>query len=167
MGTFTEVVLQLTFRPDTPDHVLAAFSALAVSVPDDAPALPAPHPVDESWGSWEPTDEVSDPAADPEPWMHDWPRWLSSSMTVSTTPHAQLTWSKTHRWVLSCRWGIKSWPEAVLPAVQWLGPHLEGSDHRPTLLGYMAYEGAARPTLVWLWRGRLALENLSPVDEWA
>ncbi|GEK20859.1 hypothetical protein [Cellulomonas xylanilytica] len=164
MGSYTEVVLQLTFLPNTPEHVLAAFSALATSLPDDAPPLPAPHQVDETV-DWEPTDEVSDPLSDPQPWLHDWSAWLSSSMTVSTTPHAQLTWSRTQRWVLSCRWGIKSWPESILPALQWLGPHLEGFDQRPIVLGYMQYGGDARPALVWLYRGRITLELLTPEDE--
>ena len=167
MGSYTEVVLQLTFTPDTPDHVLAAFSALAKAAPGnpEAPELPAPHPVqDEDWGDWEPTDEVSDPAADPEPWMHNWPLWLSTSMSVGTTPHAQLAWSAMGTWVLSCRWGIKSWPDAILPAFQWLGPFLEGWDRQPTLLGYMTGIDP-RPTLVWLWQGRISLENLTPEDE--
>lgn len=165
MGSYTEVVLQLTFTPDTPAHVLSAFSALAGPLPGDAPSLPAPHRPDEEWGSWEPTDEVSDPAQDPQPWMHDWPTWLSGSMSASITPHAQLTWSGTQRWVLSCRWGIKSWPDAILPALQWLGPYLEGFDLRPIVLGYMQFGGDPRPTLVWLWRGKLTIEHLTPEDE--
>ncbi|ROS26285.1 hypothetical protein [Cellulomonas sp. PhB150] len=164
MGSYTEVVLQITFKPDTPDYVLAAFSALALYVPADASPLPAPHRVDQTDG-WEPTDEVSNPAEDPQPWIHDWSGWLSSSMTVSTTPHAQLAWSRRRRWVLSCRWGIKSWPDAILPALQWLGPYLEGFDPRPIVLGYMEYEGDPRPTLVWLHRGRITIEHLTPEDE--
>ncbi|WP_146847560.1 hypothetical protein [Cellulomonas terrae] len=165
MGSYTEVVLQLTFTPETPDHVLAAFSALAGPVPYGAPPLPAPHQIGDETGIWEPTDEVSTPADDPQPWMHDWPGWLSSSMSVAITPHAQLTWSDMGRWVLSCRWGIKSWPEAIVPALQWLGPYLEGFDQRPIILGYMQYGGDARPTLVWLWQGHITIENLTPEDE--
>jgi len=42
VGTFSEVVLGFSFRPDTPDHVLAAFSALAVPSGPDVDGTPAP-----------------------------------------------------------------------------------------------------------------------------
>jgi hypothetical protein len=57
---------------------------------------------------------------------------------------------------------MKSWPDAILPALQWLGPHLEGFDRRPITVGYMDYGGAPRPHLVWLWNGQLSLEDLNP-----
>ncbi|MFL6100789.1 MAG: hypothetical protein ACJ71T_12635 [Actinomycetales bacterium] len=165
MGTFTEVVLGFSFRPETPDHVLSAFSALAV--PSTAqfgppePPLPSPHPINPD-DEWEPTDEWADPALDPAPWRHDWATWFSRSTSVSITPSAQLMWSKTGRWTLSCRWGIKSGPEEVFSALRWLGPYLEGFDQRPILLGYMDYGGAPRPVLVWLFQGQLSLEDLNP-----
>lgn len=112
-----------------------------------APPLPAPHPVREG-DDWEPTDELSDPAEDPAPWLHDWAGWISSSMSVSITAHAQLVWAEDHRWTLSCRWGIKTWPEAILPALRWLGPYLEGNEIRPVLLGYIVYSSTPRPVLL-------------------
>ncbi|HET9654888.1 MAG TPA: hypothetical protein VFP72_06015, partial [Kineosporiaceae bacterium] len=117
MGAFSEVVLSFSFRPDTPDHVLAAFSALKVPPGDgwySAPAPPLPPPQHVEDDDWEPTNELHDPAEDPEPWRHDWAGWVSNSMSVATTAHAQLAWSAAGRWVLSCRWVIKSWPDAIV-----------------------------------------------------
>jgi hypothetical protein len=46
--------------------------------------------------------------------------------------------------------GIKSHPESILPALLWLGPHLERHKDTPRLLGYMHYDYDDRPVLVWL-----------------
>ena len=168
MGSFSEVVLGFSFRPDTPDYVLAAFSALAVPPPPGSsagtpPDLPPPHDV--NWlsdGDWEPTDELADPAADPEPWRHDWAGWFRGSMSVSITPSAQMVWSEVNRWTVSCRWGIKSWPDAIIPALRWLGPYLVAFDQRPILLGYIQNGAEPRPTLVWLTpAGDIHGENLN------
>lgn len=163
MGTFSEVVLRFSFRPDTPDHVLAAFSALAVPHPEPdygppAPPLPAPQVVDEH-DDWEPTDEEADPAEDPEPWRHDWAGWFSQSMSVAIVPSAQMVWN-CGRWTVTCRWGIESGPEAIVPALLWLGPYLQGHDLRPILLGYIEYGSEPRPTLIWLDDGRIEAEDL-------
>lgn len=82
-------------------------------------------------------------------------------MGVAITPSAQMVWSETGRWTVSCRWGIKSWPEAIVPALRWLGPYLEGHDLRPILLGYI--EGGSEPRLVLLWltQGRIEAEDLN------
>jgi hypothetical protein len=152
MGTFSEVVLGFSFRSGTPDHVLAAFSALAVPSPTDsphpAPPLPPPwEPADDDY--WEPTNEEHDPQADQEPWKHDWAGWFRSSASVSIVPSAQMVWA-SRCWTVTCRWGIKSWPDAIIPALTWLGPYLEAFDQRPILLGYIDYGSDERPTLVWL-----------------
>jgi hypothetical protein len=72
VGSFSEVVLGFSFRPDTPDRVLAAFSALAVPSPPDvhgkeALVLPDPLQVQDDEDEWEPTNELQDPADDPQP----------------------------------------------------------------------------------------------------
>jgi hypothetical protein len=71
-------------------------------------------------------------------------------MSVSITPSAQMVWSETDRWTVSCRWGIKSWPDAIIQALRWLGPYLEGFDQRPIRLGYIEYTSELRPALLWL-----------------
>jgi hypothetical protein len=105
---------------------------------------------DDHWGDWEPTDELADPAEDPQPWAHPWAAWLSNSMSVAINPSSQMTWSELGRWTVSCRWGIKSHPESILPALLWLGPHLERNEDVSSLLGYMHFECDDRPVLVWL-----------------
>jgi hypothetical protein len=149
MGTFSEVVLGFSFRSDTPDHVLAAFSALVVPQSADE-RYPAPPPLamsdDEGWDS---TNEEDDPQSDPEPWKHDWAGWFSSSMSVSIALSAQMVWLIDH-WRVTCRWGIKSWPEAIISALTWLGPYLQAFDKRPILLGHIDCGSDERPTLVWL-----------------
>jgi hypothetical protein len=83
-------------------------------------------------------------------------------MTVSVAASAQMVWSETGRWTVSCRWGIKSRPEAIVPALQWIGPFLEGWDQRPILLGYIEYEVAPRPWLIWLTpKGTIEAEDLN------
>lgn len=170
MGSNTEVVLHLTFRPGTPDDVLAAFSVLADPPPVDsdppAPPLPPPHLVDDETDLWQPTAEFGDPAQDPTPWLHDWSRWFSDSMSSGTIPGAYLVWSPlSSRWTLISRWNVKSWPEEILPALQWLGPHLDGASDQPTSLGHMVYGGDPRPVLLWLRDGRLEIEDVNGPDD--
>jgi hypothetical protein len=168
VGSFTEVVLSFSFRPDTPEEVLAAFSGLAVPRPVEhhsgpEPGLPAPFDDPDDRWLWEPTNELTDPAADPEPWKHDWAGWTSQSMSVAYTPSAQMMWSDLELWTVSCRWGIKSWPMAELPALQWLGPFLDRYKTAPKLMGYMQYDNDDRPVLVWLQPdGRITGEDLNP-----
>lgn len=168
MGSFSEVVLGFSFREDTPEYVLAGFSALAVPPPPGScagtpPDLPPPHDINRlNDGDWEPTNELSDPAADPEPWRHDWAGWFRQSMSVSITPSAQMVWSEVGLWTVSCRWGIKSWPDAIIPALRWIGPYLVAFDQRPILLGYVQDDSEPRPTLVWLTpAGDILGENLN------
>lgn len=173
MGTFSEVVLGFSFKPETPDHVLAAFADLAVDSGPDVygtppPDLPEPIDVaeaDEAHG-WEPTDQSGDPARDPLPWRHDWAGWFSRSMSVAITPCAQLVWAETGQWTLSCRWAVKAEPAAIVPALRWLGPYLEAFEDRPILLGYIQSGGAPRPMLIWLTPdGRIEGEDLNPGTE--
>src|SRR6476659_7288465 len=90
MGSFSKLVMAFKFRDDTPDEVLAAFSALERPLGPGAPfgpapALPAPNvePVD----IWEPDYEEAgwedpDPLAN-EPWRHEWhPTSVDSSAKI-------------------------------------------------------------------------------------
>ena len=168
MGSFSEVVLSFDFREDTPAEVLAAFSALAQPLQDDAwwgPAPELPEPVREPVEWWCPdwreeggtTDEF-----EAEPWRHDWAQWLGGSMSVSTVPSAALVWSQTGRWNLTCRCSFKTWPESVFVFLEWLGPFIESwPDGAPQFLGYIEYDGAPRPYLLWEHDRRLAMEDLN------
>lgn len=156
MGSYSEIVLGFEFRPDTPDYVMSAFSALAAPRPGEwvegpVPELPPPYRF-ENYGDadWEPTDELADPAEDPEPWHHDWAGWFSNTLNVSTVPTAQLVWTRSGFWTLACRWGIKSHPLSVVPALRWLGPHLRAFHLRSVLLGYGQYDADPLPVLIWL-----------------
>lgn len=170
MGSFTEVSLSFNFAKETPNHVLAAFSALAVSdLPADAPRLPAP--VVEAWELWEPDwreagyDEGDGDPFEHEPWRHDWAGWVSDAMGVHTTPHGMLQWSKTGDWNLDCRFSWKTQPEVASSALEWLGPYVgrqyEGAK---LLVGYALHEYASRPHLFWVEDGRWKLEDLNSTD---
>jgi hypothetical protein len=167
MGSFSQIVLGFEFQPDTPDHVLAAFSALTVpSGPDlygnPPPPLPEPFDPDPERLAWSPEIEAFDPAEDPEPWRHGWAGWLSQSMGVQYTPASQMVWSQTGRWTVSCRWGMKWHWTSLLPWLAWLGPFLERYERVPRLLGYIEFEYDERPTLVWLTPdGRIVGEDLN------
>lgn len=82
-------------------------------------------------------------------------------MSVSITPSAQMVWSETGRWTVSCRWGIKTYPQAIVPWLRWLGPYLEGGDAAPVLLGYILGDHERRPLLQWLTQGSIDAEDLS------
>jgi hypothetical protein len=159
MGSFCEGVLSFSFRKDTPDYVLAGFSALAGPVSPEAPSLPPPvepdpyglMPTDFLQG----TDEDEWFSEDPfpgEPWRQDW-SVLGDSMGVMFVGHAQLFWSGMKRWTLSARFSLKDDPERILRAIEWLGPYIEPRNpddpHVPLLLGYLRHEYQVRPILVW------------------
>lgn len=170
MGSFTEIVLSFDFRKDTPDHVLAAFAALAAPGPGEgAPALP--EPVVEAWEPWSADWRAAGwPEGDPyehEPWRHDWAAEVSFG-AVGTTPHATLRWAETELWNLDCRFSWKTDPETASEALAWLAPYV---DHWPearpkALVGYAHHEYAPRPHLFWVSDGTWELEDLNPDDEW-
>lgn len=170
MGSYSEVVLGFSFKPNTPEYVLAAFSALEAAPRDDEdgwnyesrPPLPPPQEIDEDEvGVWEPTDWEHD-LADPTPWRHDWAAWMNLSQSVHITPHAQMTWSAVGLWTVSCRWGIKAHPDNIVPVLGWLGPYLEPSRPCPTFIGTIEFEYAPRPWLLWLFEEKIYSEDLNP-----
>jgi hypothetical protein len=172
MGSFTEVVLSFNFADGTPDHVLAAFSSLAVPhLRDGAPRLPPP--VVEGWDLWSPDwREAGYPEGqgDPfeaEPWRHDWASWTSTAMGVQTTPHGMLQWSELGAWNLDCRFSWKTDPVTAGEALAWLGPYIGGGNpDGKVLAGYAHFEYAPRPHLFWVGAGRWEIEDLNPNDEW-
>jgi hypothetical protein len=156
MGEFCEGVLGFAFRTDTSDDVLAAFAALADSVPGDAPALPAPVEPDPYFRM--PTDFAQNTSEagifddDPfpgEPWRHDWAGVLGGSTGVMFVAHSRLVWSEMGRWTLSARFSVKDDANRVLRALMWLGPYIEPNGEQPLLLGYLRDEYQTRPLLIW------------------
>lgn len=172
MGSFSKLVMAFKFRDDTPDEVLAAFSALERPLGPGAPfgpapALPAPNvePVD----IWEPDYEEAgweepDPLAD-EPWRHEWAPHFGGLLSEDWAPSAALDWRQG--WYFECRSVFKSSPGTVGNFLAWLGPFIdpEFQTHRPVLLGYVKYEYEPRPWLLWWSDGELSLENLNG-DDW-
>lgn len=173
MSSFSETVLSFDFAAETPPHVLAAVSALAV--PDARPDVPPlPAPVVEEWDAWTPDwrdcgypEGHGDPF-EHEPWRHDWASWVSTSMTVGTTAHGRLVWAAERgRWHLDCRFAWKTYPDAVGEALAWLAPHVDLAGARPkVLVGYTHHEYAPRPHLFWVDSGRWELEDLNPDNHW-
>ena len=167
MGEFTEVVMSFDFREDTPTDVLAAFSALAQPLPDHAwwgPAPELPEPVGEVHEWWSPDwrEAGEEDEFESEPWRHDWARWLSGSMSVTTVPSAALVWSEMRRWNLTCRCSFKSWPEAVFVFLEWLGPFIDTHQSDSSrFVGYILDEAHPRPNLLWARDGKLTMENLN------
>ena len=170
MGSFADVVLSFDFRDDTPEEVLAAFSALVQPHPASdtpwgpGPAPPLPEPVREPVDHWLPDwREAGD--SDPfeaEPWRHDWAVWLSQSMSVSSVPSAALVWTPQERWNLTCRCNFKSWAEAIHTFLEWLGPFIETWDaDRPIFIGYIDDADGPRPCLLWAHDRRLVMEDLN------
>lgn len=172
MGSFTEVVLSLDFAAETPPHVLASVAGLAVPDPrEGVPSLPSP--VVEAWEAWVPDwravgypEGQGDPFEN-EPWRHDWASALSTAMSVQTTPHGRLVWSRRGRWNLDCRFSWKTGPIIASDALAWLAPYIDLTHVRGrALVGYAVYEYAPRPHLLWVDAGLWVLEDLNPNDEW-
>jgi len=173
MGSFSKVVMAFKFRDDTPDEVLAAFSALERPIGpgapfDPAPALPSPNvePVDH----WEPDYEdrgwaEPDPLAG-EPWRHEWAPEFGGILDADWPPSAVLDWR--NGWYFECRSEFKTDPDTVVSFLGWLGPFVDPGyqTHRPILLGYVQHEYAARPWLLWWSDGELSLENLNADGDW-
>jgi hypothetical protein len=162
MGSFSRLFLSFDFRADTPDEVLAAFTALPVRASgageDPRGQLPPPY-VPEQPDKWEPEDlciESGEPE-DPTPWRHDWAAWLANAMDVSTTPLAALSWSGSGRWNLTCHSSFKTDPGSVVQFLSWLGPYVQSDAEAPEFIGHIQYE-AERPQFLWCRDGRLSLD---------
>jgi hypothetical protein len=159
MGSFSELVLAFDFSAETPDDVLAAFSALTRDV-DRGPAPALPEPVIEPQIDWVPDPGYSAPDMYPDaPWRHDWATWLSRSVDVTVTPSAALCWAETGAWNLSCRCAFKSTGFEVHEFIRWISPYI-GARYagRAHLVGYINDENYDRPHLLWAGDGTLALE---------
>lgn len=159
MGSFTEIVMSFPLKADTPPHVLAAFSSIAVPHPE-APELPPPVVDDDGW--WDPTDPGADTS---EIWAHDWGSWIGEGMTgvyIQSDVGATLTWSIGRSWVVTSRASLKVYPDDLAPKLEWLGAFIaEGDIERPFLVGYMKHEYEKRPWLLWCNGAQLHSEDLN------
>lgn len=172
MGSDTEGVLSFSFRKETPDHVLAAFSALAAPLAPGTPSLPPPAGTDPLFRM--PTDfaqnddEIDMLEEDPfpgEPWRHDWAGLFGASMGVVFVGLSRLIWSEMGFWTISARFSLKDDPDRMLRAIAWLGPHIEPNGSLPLLLGYLRNEYQVRPVLVWHQGDRVYGEDLRDDDD--
>ncbi|WP_157606196.1 hypothetical protein [Phycicoccus sp. Soil802] len=173
MGSYSTLVMAFRFRADTPPAVLGAFSALERPIGAGAPWYPAPNlpsPNVEPVEEWEPDYEEAgweepDPLAD-EPWRHEWAPHFGGLLDPDWSPSASLEWRGA--WHFECRSMFKASPDVVDRSLAWLGPYIDPGHqvNRPILLGYVEYEYAARPWLLWWSDGEVSLENLNADGEW-
>jgi hypothetical protein len=167
MGSFTDGSLRFDFAPSTPDHVLAAFSALAVPSAAADPALPPP--VVEAWPAWEPdwreagwAEGQGDPF-EHEPWRHDWASVVGGTDPTAMTPYGRLLPTWRGGWHLDCRFGWKCLPETVSEALSWVAPYVDTTPFEwPVLVGWAQHEYAPRPQLFWVHNGEWIVEDLIP-----
>jgi hypothetical protein len=155
MGSYASGRLAIEFATSTPNHVLSAFSALAVT---GLGAPPLPEPVVEVWEYWQPewrevgwAEGQGDPFPD-EPWRHDWASELDGV----------LRWTGAH-WELLCSFLWKTHPVAASEALAWLAPYVE-AEHRPwrQLVGHAHHEYDPAPHLFWVKAGRWERQDLNP-----
>jgi hypothetical protein len=170
MGSFTEVVLSFDFAASTPEHVLAAFSALATPAPPDAAwALPASVEQDAAVAyTWEPDFQSVEEGTYLEPWREPWSRFVRMSQGPTTTPHGLLVRTEDgQRWNLDCRFSWKIDPWLASDALAWLAPYIDpGLRKNKALAGYAQHEAAPRPHLFWVADSRWEVEDLNPDEEW-
>jgi len=152
MGSYTRGLLTIEFATSTPDHVLSAFSGLAVTG-RYAPALPPP--VTEVWDSWTPDwreagwpEGQGDPYPD-EPWRHNWASELNGF----------LGWADG-QWQLMCRFFWKTHPQVASDTLAWLAPFV--ADSRRQLVGFAHHEYDPAPHLFWVEDGRWDRQDMNP-----
>jgi hypothetical protein len=175
MGSFTEVVLALTLRQDTPSKVLAAFSSLhdveaTKRNSPDRSHLPATWRDDPTKAYlFEPLPELPPPAPTPtveqrealetlwdqrpeRPWATDWGPYLSMDMSGVVFPGAcgaSLVGKQSIGWCLTARFVDKAIAPAVMSRIGWIGEFAERDGEQRLLAGYLKFEYDERPILIW------------------
>jgi hypothetical protein len=168
MGSFSEVVMSFTLRPDLDNDVLRAFSGVPLvqshgSRNPEMPDLPPPHEehVDE-YVFYEAL-EAGHLADGFEPWMYNWEWVLSGGHgTAYIAATTGGTIERTRRgWQVSFRSTLKSGSEELTYWFGWMGEFAIES-HPPLLVGYFKHEYENRPWLVWhALSGPFTFENLN------
>ncbi len=165
VGSYSDLYLHFTFRANTPEDVLAAFSPLVVESTrtPDAPTLPAPSP--EPWPDWDPEYrtaygiEPGDPEIDPaaaEPWRHDWASHLGGKMSW---------WPWEQGWHYETLASFKTDQLTIHRFIDWLGPFVKSRHPSfPAFAGHIVIECAPRPFLLMGIQDELVLEDTNPAD---
>jgi hypothetical protein len=168
MGSFSEIVMSFTLRPDLDDDVLSAFSGVPLVESYGArdlevPQLPSAHEEDIDEYVFYEALEAGQLREGFEPWMYNW-EWVLSgghgTSYIDATTGGSIAW--THRgWLVSFRSTLKSGSEELTYWFGWMGEF--AIESRPSLLvGYFIHEYEERPWLVWHeGSGPFSFENLN------
>lgn len=157
MGSFSEIVMSFTLRPDLDDDVLRAFSGVTliesnVALNREKTLLPQPHEEDISESVFYKALGTGQLPEGFEPWMYDW-KWVLSgghgASYIDGTTGGTIEW--THLgWHVSFRAIAKAVPDELIYWFGWMGEFaVESSEETPSLVGYFKHEYEPRPWLVW------------------
>lgn len=185
MGSFSEVVISFSLRPDVDSDVLRAFSGLPLGESthgggdrDPAPELPPPHeePIDD-YTFYEACESSGYHAyqggelpEDFKPWMYDWTWVLSGgywAASFKAETGGSIAWTGSG-WHITSRLTAKEVPKTLTYWFGWMGEFaIESNEQHPSLIGYIKYEYENRPWLIWhAGSGSFVFENLNgPWDD--
>ena len=168
MGSFSEIVMSFTLRPDLDDDVLSAFSGVPLVESYGArnlevPQLPSAHEEDIDEYVFYEALEAGQLREGFEPWMYNW-EWVLSgghgTSYIAATTGGTLEWTR-RGWLVSFRSTLKSGSEELTYWFGWMGEFAIES-HPPLLVGYFKHEYEKRPWLVWhAGSGAFTFENLN------
>lgn len=158
MGSFSEIVMSFTLRPDVDDDVLRAFSGVTLAEASsrarypEVPQLPTAHEQDIDEYVFYEASVAGELPEGFEPWMYNW-EWVLSGghgpgyvdPTLST---GTIAWTG-RGWRISFRSTLKSGPEELAYWFGWMGKFSIESSEKPSLVGYFKYEYENRPRLIW------------------
>lgn len=155
MGSFSEIVMSFTLKPDLDDDVLSAFSGVpsveSYGARDlEVPQLPSAHEEDIDEYVFYEALEAGQLREGFEPWMYNW-EWVLSgghgTSYIAATTGGTLEWTR-RGWLVSFRSTLKSGSEELTYWFGWMGEFAIES-HPSLLVGYIKHEYEERPWLVW------------------
>jgi hypothetical protein len=139
MGSFVELNLAITFPPETPDYVLAAFRDWTTG--EEAPELPRDFDSSLADDGFEAAMYLANYAGDDADLMGP----LSLLQRA-----AMWRYLISERWSLTTRTLPKEWDQRVQEIVAPLGElATDGTPDRPKFVGYILDESSPRPVLIW------------------
>ena len=168
MGSFSEIVMSFTWRPDLDDDVLSAFSGVPLVESYGArdlevPQLPSAHEEDIDEYVFYEALEAGQLREGFKPWMYNW-EWVLSgghgTSYIASTTSGSIAWTR-QGWHISFRSTLKSGSEELTYWFGWMGEFAIKS-HPSLLVGYFIHEYEERPWLVWHeGSGPFSFENLN------